>query len=118
MINPKVFKQVRRALGLSQQELADQLGLSRVTINKMERGKLARGIPDEIGARLMALKQKDQGEVTAVRILNTGTTVSYVGPSDGAIYAAVSKRNTPPDEQKALDAAIDAHLWDNEEDES
>ena len=58
MINPKVFKQVRKALGLSQQELADALGLSRVTINKMERGKLRRGIPDEIAARLLALKPK------------------------------------------------------------
>ena len=41
-IDPKVFKQVRKRLGLSQQELADALGLSRVTVNKMERGRLAR----------------------------------------------------------------------------
>jgi len=94
-IDPKVFKQVRKVLGLSQQELAYALGLSRVTVNKMERGRLRRGIPDNVADHLMALK----------------------GPSDGAIYRSSQK----PDPE--LDAEVrriinDAHLWDNEEDES
>lgn len=93
MIDPKVFKQVRRALGLSQQQLADALALSRVTINKMERGKLARGIPDEIGARLMALKKKPQ--VVTARLKDTGGVLMF---------------ETRPN-------VNDAHLWDNEEDD-
>jgi DNA-binding XRE family transcriptional regulator len=89
-IDPKVFKQVRKALGLSQQELADAIGLSRVTINKMERGKLKQGIPDEIANRLLALKPR--------------------GPAGRTLQLNV----------KALPAPMqdDKHLWDNEEDES
>lgn len=90
MIDPKVFKQVRKALGLSQQELADAIGLSRVTINKMERGKLARGIPDEIAARLMGLKSKPAPD---------GIDYDYVSPS----------------EREAVNVNDD--LWDNEEED-
>ena len=99
MIDPKVFKQVRKALGLSQQELADAIGLSRVTINKMERGKLARGIPDEIGARLMELKTRRPVEKL------------YRPLPDGSFI-----RDVLPDVNTALRG--DDHLWDNEEDES
>ena len=95
MIDPKVFKQVRKALGLSQQELADALRLSRVTVNKMERGKLARGIPDDIGARLMLLKPR--GSEPHVKIL---------GASEALKQQAVKSFRE------------DDHLWDNEEDES
>ena len=92
MINPKVFKQVRKALGLTQEELADALGLSRVTINKMERGKLRRGIPDEIAARLMALKAKPNVK-------------HEVNPFEGA--PIITDQPFHSDD-----------LWDNEEDES
>jgi transcriptional regulator with XRE-family HTH domain len=102
MIDPKVFKQVRKRLGLSQQELADALGLSRVTVNKMERGRLARGIPDEIGERLILLQHTTE------------------------VQAAVRSRITTPrhklkhygDRRRHDHAAEDdAHLWDNEEDD-
>jgi transcriptional regulator with XRE-family HTH domain len=92
VIDPKVFKQVRKALGLSQDQLATALGLSRITINKMERGKLRRGIPDEVADRLLALKNGAQVKV-------------YV--------AAPSPLPNWHPEWKD-----DAHLWDNEEDDS
>jgi predicted transcriptional regulator len=103
MIDPKVFKQVRKRLGLSQQELADALGLSRVTVNKMERGRLARGIPDEIAERLVALKPRP---VTAPR-----HKLAHYGDRRRHDHL-----DPPMDaEIKAWD---DEHLWDNEEDES
>lgn len=94
-IDPKVFKQVRKALGLSQQDLANALGLSRVTINKMERGRLRRGIPDEVAAKLLALK-----------------------PASG-MFEMVQRHHAPikPYGQPEVKAE-DADLWDNEEDES
>jgi transcriptional regulator with XRE-family HTH domain len=91
MIDPKVFKQVRKRLGLSQAELADALGLSRVTVNKMERGRLARGIPDEIAERLMVLK-----------------------PRAGQRRAHLDEAH----EFATGHPVDDADLWDNEEDES
>jgi|SRR5882724_2201513 len=97
MIDPKVFKQVRKALGLSQQELADALGLSRVTVNKMERGRLRRGIPDEVADRLMALKPgaKRKPEVVIRTLEDTG----------GALMFQTNVND-------------DSHLWDNEEDDN
>ena len=95
MIDPKVFKQVRKALGLSQQELADALGLSRVTVNKMERGRLRRGIPDEVAERLLAIKNPPGWR-----------------EADGVALPSVASW---ADIEEPLD---DAHLWDNEEDES
>lgn len=92
MINPKILKQVRKALGLTQQELADALGLSRVTINKMEKGKLKRGIPDEIGAKLMALRIQAGNEALVVKAMQTPVDTGYVNSN--------------------------TNLWDNEEDES
>ena len=88
MIDPKVFKQVRKRLGLSQQELGDALGLSRVTVNKMERGRLARGIPDEIAERLLKLGPQ---------------------PDMWPCLKGALRHQAAPD---------DTHLWDNEEDES
>jgi DNA-binding XRE family transcriptional regulator len=93
-IDPKVFKQVRRALGLSQQDLANALGLSRVTINKMERGRLRRGIPDEIAERLMALK-----------------------PASG-LFDMVQRHHGPIKPYGEEVPKDDQDLWDNEEDES
>jgi transcriptional regulator with XRE-family HTH domain len=114
MIDPKVFKQVRKRLGLSQQELADCLGLSRVTVNKMERGRLARGIPDEIAERLVALKPRP---VTAPRhkLPHYGDRQrhDHLDPEtnarlEQAFIAEDDRRNAAED---------DAHLWDNEEDD-
>jgi DNA-binding Xre family transcriptional regulator len=104
MIDPKVFKQVRKRLGLSQQELADALGLSRVTINKMERGRLARGIPDEIAERLVALKPRP---VTAPR-----HKLAHYGDRQRHDHMDVV---IPVKWAEDYD---DSHLWDNEEDES
>ena len=90
MIDPKVFRQVRKALGLTQDELGKALGLSRITVNKMERGRLVKGIPDEIANRLMALK-----------------------PRAGAIpspdYIALHAKDP--------NVKDDSHLWDNEEED-
>jgi transcriptional regulator with XRE-family HTH domain len=96
VIDPKVFKAVRKRLGLSQQELAERLSLSRVTVNKMERGRLKNGIPDEIGARLMALK-----------------------PASSPAEVVTRKRYPlkPYGDGLQENAVNDKHLWDNEEDE-
>jgi DNA-binding XRE family transcriptional regulator len=94
-IDPKVFKQVRRALGMSQQDLANALGVSRVTINKMERGRLRRGIPDEIAERLMALK-----------------------PASSAFEMVTRPRHPMNPYGVEAPKADDQDLWDNEEDES
>ena len=98
MIDPKVFKQVRKALRLSQQELADALGLSRVTVNKMERGRLRRGIPDNVAEMLMAIKAHPKGLRTVVR----PQTVN------NAFKDVIENFYKAPD---------DSHLWDNEEDD-
>lgn len=100
MIDPKVFKQVRKALGLSQQELADALGLSRVTVNKMERGRLRRGIPDEVATRLMFLRAAPKPK----------------GKPDPEMDARLEQAFIAEDDRR--NAEDDAHLWDNEEDES
>jgi transcriptional regulator with XRE-family HTH domain len=100
MINPKLFRQVRKALGFTQQQLADRLGLSRVTVNKMERGRLRRGIPDEIGAKLLELKPQMTTKVT-----------TEVAAARKAFVRASSRAEST---QAFLD---DTHLWDNEEDE-
>jgi transcriptional regulator with XRE-family HTH domain len=100
-IDPKVFKAVRKRLGLSQQELADALGLSRVTINKMERGRLKQGIPDEIGARLLAIKPayaKEPMPLVAVQFHKALQEEQIVVPAKWA-------------------EDDDAELWDNEEDD-
>lgn len=96
-INPKVFKQVRKALGLTQQELADRLGISRVTVNKMEQGRLKRGIPDDVGAKLLELKQADFDKLPK-------------GVTGIPVYKAETTSTTWP--------ASDKHLWDNAEDEA
>jgi len=101
MIDPKVFKQVRKALGLSQQELADALGLSRVTVNKMERGRLRRGIPDNVAEMLMAIKAHPKGLRTVER---KPVEKLYRPLPDGSFIRDVWPTN-------------DAHLWDNEEDD-
>lgn len=104
MIKPDVFKQVRKALGLTQQELADKIGLSRVTVNKMEQGRLKRGIPDEIAARLLALSKHPLDKVTLAahargeNVVNT-TRDAVCGPN-------------------VQTTSFDDHLWDNEEDDS
>lgn len=99
-INPKVFKQVRKALGLSQQELADAIGLSRVTINKMERGRLRRGIPDEIAARLMALRPR--ADIT--QKIEAANKEIASRPFRQALFGEDNVKS-------------DDHLWDNEEDD-
>jgi len=101
-IDPKVFKQVRKRLGMSQAELADALGLSRVTINKMERGRLARGIPDEIGERLVALKPR-----LPVAAHVSVRDVQAFADADPANVKAISD----------MEMGGDSHLWDNEEDD-
>jgi transcriptional regulator with XRE-family HTH domain len=101
MIDPKVFKAVRKRLGLSQQEIADQLSLSRVTINKMERGRLKNGIPDEIGARLLAIK-RPMAKPDAFEDAARGRDVKPL----------TNARDCP---RRPVD---DTELWDNEEDES
>ena len=101
-IDPKVFKQVRKALGLSQQELADALGLSRVTVNKMERGKLRRGIPDEVADHLLALRENH------VWAKLTPEEMAKISPAI-TVEGAVTGRWTAPKD--------DSHLWDNEEDD-
>lgn len=101
MINPKVFKQVRKRLGLSQQQLADALGLSRVTVNKMERGRLKNGIPDEIGARLLAIKRP---------------LLADTKPPERTKAARGHEAIAGPNLQ--LTDFDDSDLWDNEEDES
>ena len=103
MIDPKVFKQVRKALGLSQQELADALGLSRVTVNKMERGRLRRGIPDNVAEMLMAIRAHPKGLRKVLRPnpeMDARLEQAFIAEDD-------RRRN-------AID---DAHLWDNEEDD-
>jgi transcriptional regulator with XRE-family HTH domain len=102
VIDPKVFKAVRKRLGLSQQELADALGLSRVTINKMERGRLKNGIPDEIGARLMALGKRSDAR-----------PVEHAGIVERHVSAVLTNARDCP--RRPVD---DEDLWDNEEDES
>ena len=104
MIDPKVFKQVRRALGLSQQDLANALGLSRVTINKMERGRLRRGIPDEVGARLLALKPASSVVEMVTRHRHPLKPYGVEPPAEA--YSGDSNGPLP-----------DADLWDNEEDD-
>lgn len=37
-MTPSELKQARQKLGLTQQKLADELGLSRVMVNQMEKG--------------------------------------------------------------------------------
>jgi transcriptional regulator with XRE-family HTH domain len=110
LIDPKVFKQVRKRLGLSQQELGDALGLSRVTINKMERGRLARGIPDEIAERLVALKPRP---VSAPR-----HKLRHYGDRQRHDHLDEKPWPTFNIQRDVLPTVDDAHLWDNEEDES
>lgn len=57
-IRPEIFKAVRHQLGLSQAELGTALGVTRVTVNKYERGRARRGIPAAIGEKLLALANK------------------------------------------------------------
>lgn len=135
-INPKVFKQVRKALGLSQQELADAIGLSRVTINKMERGRLRRGIPDEIAERLMSLQKRPTTRLKECSRCG-GSGFSGRGTGYGDVCAECGGQKYLPDdagqkrpareEPTHVDAAWDAHeaanvksddhLWDNEEED-
>jgi predicted transcriptional regulator len=88
-MDPKLFRQVRKALGLTQARLATALGVSRVTVNKMERGRLKQGIPDEIGERLVDLQRM------------------------GKVVEAYRERFPRISEVWKNDT----HLWDNEEDE-
>lgn len=102
-IKPTVFKQVRKALGLTQQELADNLGLSRVTVNKMEQGRLKRGIPDDVGAKLLALKAGEQAEANAAKTLQNPVNVNYTREHELSVAFQ--------------EAGDDQHLWDNEEED-
>lgn len=60
---PEQVKEVRRQLGLSQEEMAHALGVSFATVNRWENGKT---VPSKLAqnqfARFCALK-KEQGEL-------------------------------------------------------
>lgn len=113
-IDPQVFKQVRKALGLTQEELADALGLSRVTVNRMERGKLIAGIPDEIGGRLMSLNRSDVKEEVTVSFPQLADEVEM----ERALRDDGEKLRQLTGEDHGPYFINDPHLWDNEEDES
>jgi DNA-binding transcriptional regulator YiaG len=49
---PETVKQVRRRLGLSQEELAQALGVSFATVNRWENGKT---VPSKLAQRQFAL---------------------------------------------------------------
>lgn len=104
-IDPKVFKQVRKTLGLTQAELADELGLSRITINKMERGKLTRGIPDYVGEMLMKLKRSRDKPDAKVRKFIAGRKLSIDEEEESMV---------DPEE---WDRKPDARLWGDEDDD-
>lgn len=54
----------------------------------------------------------DCGGCLARRALSQHSPASDCDKSDGAIYAEISRRETPPEEQAALDAAVDKALKD------
>lgn len=59
---PETVKQVRRRLGLSQEELAQALGVSFATVNRWENGKT---VPSKLAQRQFeqfCAAQKEQGD--------------------------------------------------------
>jgi len=64
---PELVREVRRQLGISQEELAHELGVSFATINRWENGKttpfkLARGQFDAFCKKMSAAKKLDLNE--------------------------------------------------------
>jgi transcriptional regulator with XRE-family HTH domain len=64
---PELVREVRRQLGISQEELAHELGVSFATINRWENGKttpfkLARGHFDSFCKKMTAAKKLDLTE--------------------------------------------------------
>lgn len=52
---PDALKTARRSRGMTQEQMAAQLGVSRVTYNGWETGKAARGVPARIEVAVLAL---------------------------------------------------------------
>jgi len=67
MISEQI-QQIRKALGLTQEELAGELGVTFVTINRWENKK---GRPSKLGVRALERLMRDRG--------------LYIGP-DGGIH--------------------------------
>lgn len=89
----------RRAAGMTQAELARRVGTSQSTVDKIERGCLKRG-----GSFLAEI---------AIELDIPVDRVAYISPpSDGAIYAAVSRRGMMPGEWAQLDADVDQIVID------
>ena len=83
-----LIKHRRRALGLDQADLADQIGVSRLWVNQVERGKpgaslglILRALA-AIGVELIGGKQSSDG-------------APVVSPDINAIVASARRRNRP-----------------------
>jgi putative transcriptional regulator len=62
---PELVKDVRRQLGLSQEELAHELGVSFATVNRWENGKT---IPSKLARRQIENLCRDKNIVTHCRL--------------------------------------------------
>lgn len=67
MLTPDLLHRARMAVGLSQQEMADWLGVKKETIYRWEKGRMAFGSPDRLRDELLDLLDKRAAEVAGVR---------------------------------------------------
>ena len=89
-----LIKDRRRALGLDQADLADQIGVSRLWVNQVERGKPGAGLGLILRAlAALSVELGDAPDKAGGKRPSGGAPV--VSPDINAIVASARRRNRP-----------------------